>query len=145
MAKTNRYINATAAFTPSGGSSTPAGGLTHYSFAQNEEVQKFSGDGDRFPTTVVQTYADPMLSITVADIRAFATVTLGTKGTVILTVADAKNGVTALGGGFTITGTNALISADSPTGQHRNYASNTYTFHGESADGTTSPFSIAAL
>jgi hypothetical protein len=145
MAKTNRYINATASFTPTAGTLTPATGLTNYSYAQNEEIQKFSGDGDRFPTTVVQTYADPMISITVGDIRAFSTVALGTKGTVILTVNDAKNIATTAGGGFTITGINALISADNPIGAHRNFASNTYTFHAESADGTTNPFSSAAL
>lgn len=145
MAATKRQINAIFVFTPSGGSLTAATGLTSYNFNNNIEVTKFSGDFDRFPTLVVQTYADPSLSITVADIFAFSGVALGVKGSAVLTIADAKNGVTASGGGRTITGSNALIMSDDPTGQHRQVAQNTYVFTAESTDGTTNPWAIAAL
>jgi len=145
MAATKRYINATVAFTPSGGSSTPATGLTSYNFPANIELQKFDGDADKFTTTLAQTHADPVLTVTVADIFALTSVAYGTRGTVVLTVSDAKNGVTTSGGGRTITGSNVVIGADDPTGSHRQFASNTYSFHGESTDGVTSPWAVAAL
>jgi len=104
-------------------------------------VQKFSGDADHFPTTVVEDFRDPSISLTCADQAWIDTVALGGMFTsVAATHKDAKG---ATGGNITYTLSNAIAESSSDQGSHKAFGSGQVKFTGQSADGVTSPLAIS--
>ena len=60
MAATKRQMNVTSCtFTPTSGSSTTYTGVTSVATDHGGSLIKFSGDGDRYPTTTVNDFNDP--------------------------------------------------------------------------------------
>lgn len=145
---TNRYVNVTAlTWTPSGGSATTITGTTQLGFDPAGSVIKFSGDGDRLPTTVIGDYNDPKVTLNGADIIKFLGLANGARGKLEWKIPDAKGGVSAGGGGyqFTSTTTGAVIVNTPVQSQHRQFASGSVEVAFESADGVTMPISFTAL
>jgi len=122
-------------------------GVTSLNFDSGGSLVPFSGDGDRYNTTVVNDFNEPEFSLESADLKALNALTPGTRGVFTATINDAKNGITALGGGFTITtaaGT-AIVKTHSASLAHRQYGKGTLSIMVESADGTTNPASYSPL
>lgn len=142
MAATKRQFNwGPVTFTPSGGSLTTATGVTGVNIDGGGSLAKFSGDGDRFPTTVVNDFNDPTITVTLADTIWAMAIPIGTRGTLVCVHKDAK---AAVGGAITFTLINAICASNNAGGQHRQFGQTTIMFSAESADGTTNPLSSAA-
>jgi hypothetical protein len=141
-----KHVNwAPCAFTPTGGSATTYTGVTTAGIDPNGSLLKFDGDGDRYTTTIINDFNDPVITITCTDIGAMRAWPVGTVGTLVLTHLDARNVATAGGGALLYTLVNAIV-ADFPfTGAHRQYATGTITFNTFSSDGITNPLSVTAL
>ena len=71
MPATKRFMNWTGvAFTPSGGTATPITGVTSVAIDTGGSLAKFSGDGDRYNTTVVNDFNEPVVTVQAADLAA---------------------------------------------------------------------------
>jgi len=141
MASTKRSVNWTTVTY----NSATITGVTAVSFDTGGSLLPFSGDGDKYPTTIINEMNNPTASVTTADVAAATAIPPGTRSSLVATLNDAKNGVTASGGGRTFTLANAIAQSNPVSGQHRQYASATLTFLAESSDGTTNPLSSSAL
>lgn len=144
MPATKRQMNWTGlSMTPSGGSAVTPTGVTNVQYRHQGSVQKFSGDGDRFPTTVVADFADPMFVVTVADINAILGL-FGQRGSFTVTHKDAK---LAAGGSIQYTAANpAAVYFDGDAGgAHRQFGQGTLNVCFESADGQTNPVSTSLV
>ncbi|WP_422932038.1 hypothetical protein [Singulisphaera sp. PoT] len=141
MAATKRQMNWTGVgFTPVSGTLTTCTGVTQVQFNIGGSLVKFSGDGDRFPTTVVNDFNDPSMQVTTADLNWLLSIPPGTRGTATATHKDAKG---ATGGNMVYTLANAICENPQVGGQHRQIGSGSTTFYAESSDGTTNPLSYA--
>jgi hypothetical protein len=141
-----RHLNwPTVTFTPAGGSLGAITGVQDFEIAPGGNLIKHSGDGDRAPTTVVNDYNDPTVTVTHRDLTAQHALVPGVRGVLVGTHADAKNGVVVGGGGYTVTLTNAVIGDNPSGGRHRQFGEARTMFSAESADGTTSALAYAAL
>ena len=128
-------------FTPQGGTATAISGVTSVQIDSGGSLAKFGGDGDRFPTTIVNDYNEPMISVSSADLSAIRANPVGTVGTVSATHNDAKNGTAA--GAVTYTMVNAVVSDDKVSGAHRQFGQGTVSFAAFSSDGVTNPLSTS--
>jgi hypothetical protein len=141
MAATKRQMNwAPVGFTPTLGTLSTATGVTQVAISIGGSLVKFSGDGDRFPTTVVNDFNDPSMQITSADLNWLLSIPPGTRGVAVATHKDAK---LATGGGMVYTLSNAICESPQAGGQHRQIGSGSITFFAESTDGTTNPLSYS--
>jgi hypothetical protein len=109
------------------------------------EVITHSGDADVFPTTKVLSFQDPQVMVTARDHTVINSLALGTRGTLVLTIDDAKNANTASSGGYTATLSNAILADKSTEATHRQYGQGDLTWEAESTDGITNPLGFAAL
>lgn len=140
MAASKRQMNwAPVTFTPSGGTASTATGVTNVAINTGGNLVKFSGDGDRFTTTVVNDYNDPTVTVTSADAAWLLGIGPGSRGALVATHKDAKG---ATGGELTFTLSNAVANSPTWGGQHRQIGSGTIDFAAESADGVTNPLSF---
>ena len=140
MAATKRQMNWTAvSFYPTGGSALTATGVTSCSIDLGGSLVKFSGDGDRGPSTVVNDFNEPMVKITTADIAWATQFAPGTVGVLTLTHNDAK---LATVGAIVYTMTPAVVQSPSNSGQHRQIGSADIDFVGVFSDGQTNPLSF---
>lgn len=141
MAATKRQFNWEAVgFTPTLGTLQTITGVTNVAIAGGGTLAKFSGDNDRYPTTVVNDFNDPTVTITSADIIALSAFATGQRGVVTATHRDAKG---ATGGGITYTLTGAVVANVDVGGAHRQFGSGTVSFSVESSDGQTNPIGTA--
>src|SRR6478736_9280657 len=107
MSTTKRFMNWTGvSFTPKGGSPMPITGVTSIQIDSGGSLVKFSGDGDRYSTSVVNDFNDPTVTVHSADLAAVRAFPVGTVGTFTATHNDARNGVGA--GAVTYTLSNAV-------------------------------------
>ncbi len=142
MAATKRQMNVTSCiFTPTGGSATTYTGVTGVNIDTGGSLAVFSGDGDRFPTTVVNDFNDATVSIQCADMAAAYANPNGTRGTLVYVSKDAK---LATGGNITVTVATAIIENITFNTAHRQYGQFSVNFKTESADGSTNPISFTA-
>ena len=143
MASSKRSINTTSVSM----AGTTITGVTNFAADQGGQTVKFAGDGDRFNTTVVQVFAEPTLQVTTADLNALRTLVPGTRGVFTATINDSKSGITAAGGGFTVTtASNTAIVENNPfSAAHRTFGTGTISIVTESADGVTNPISFVTL
>ncbi len=142
MPATKRLMNWTGVtFTPTGGTAVSITGVTSISFESGGSLAKFSGDGDRFSTTVVNDFNDPSVVVQAADLASIRANPVGTAGTFTATHNDAKNGLGS--GAMTYTLTNAVVANNPIHGGHRQFGLGTLTLAAYSSDGVTNPLSIA--
>jgi hypothetical protein len=128
-------------FTPLNGSATTITGVTSVTFDSGGSVARFAGDGDRFVTTMVNDFNDPVVTIHAADLGALHANPVGTVGTFTATHNDAKNGVAT--GAVTYTVANAVIAACQIHGAHRQFGQGSLTIGAFSGDGVTNPISTS--
>ena len=90
---TNRFMNwSLVSFTPVGGSTQLFTGVSSVKIDAGGSLAKFSGDADRFNTTVVCDFNEPSIEIQTADAAAVRANPPGTVGTFAATLNDARNG-----------------------------------------------------
>jgi hypothetical protein len=144
MSATKRFMNWTAvSFTPTGGSTTVITGVASVSIDSGGSLVRFSGDGDRYNTTVVNDHNDPVVTVHSADLAAIRANPAGIVGTFTATHNDARNGANT--GAITYTLTNAVIANCPVQGAHRQFGQGTLTITAFSADGITNPLSTTIV
>ena len=126
-------------FTPQGGAPTPITGVTSIQLDSGGSLLKFSGDGDRYSTTVVNDFNDPTVTVHTADLAAVQSFPVGTVGTFTATHNDAKNGTGT--GAITYILTNAVVASNPIQGSHRQFGQGVLTLAAYSIDGVTNPLS----
>jgi hypothetical protein len=142
MSATKRFMNWTGiAFTPVGGPATTITGVTSVAIDSGGSLARFSGDGDRFVTTMVNDFNEPSVTVQSADLAALRANPVGTVGTLTATHNDAKNGSGS--GAVTYTLANAVVSACQVHGSHRQFGQGSLTFGAFSSDGVTNPLSTS--
>ena len=142
MATTKRFMNWTGVtFTPLNGAPTAITGVTSIVIDAGGNLLKFSGDGDRYNTTVVNDFNEPTVTVHSADLAAVRAFPVGTVGTFTATHNDAKNGVGS--GAVTYTLSNAVIASNPIHGAHRQFGQGTLTLTAYSPDGVTNPLSTS--
>lgn len=141
MPSTKRFMNwSNVAFTPQGGTPTPISGVQSVEIDSGGHLLKFSGDGDRYPTTIVHDLSEPTVTVHASDLAAIQAHPVGTVGTLTATHNDARNGSGV--GSITYTMTNAVIAGNPVRGAHRQFGLGTLTLTAFSSDGVTNPLSI---
>jgi hypothetical protein len=122
-------------------------GVTQLSYDRGGQNEKFSGDGDRFPTTVVGVFEDPTLVVSGANVAKLHGLTNGTYCTVAWKVPDSRNGIAAGGGGLQFTTAAAAgVSRTSQTNHlHKTFAQGSMSWDLRSLDGSTNPVSWTSL
>ena len=142
MSATKRFMNWTGvAFTPLNGTAMTITGVTSVTIDTGGSLAKFSGDGDRYATTVINDFNEPVVTIHSADLSALRANPVGTVGTLTATHNDAKNGIGT--GAVTYTLANAVVAACQVQGAHRQFGQGSVTFHAFSTDGITNPISTS--
>jgi hypothetical protein len=142
MPATNRFMNWTGVtFTPTGGTASTINGVTSVAIDPGGHLLKFAGDGDRYSTTVVNDFNDPVVTVQSADLAAIRANPSGTVGTFTATHNDAKNGSGT--GAITYTLANAIIANSPIQGAHRQFGMGTLTLTAFSTDGVTNPLSTS--
>ena len=140
MPATKRFMNwSSVTFTPQTGQPLPITGVSTVEIETHGNLQKFSGDGDKFFTTVVSDVMDPTVTIHTADLGVIRALPLGTVGTLSATLNDARNGSGS--GAITYTLTNAVVASGAVRGSHRQFGQGTLIFSSFSSDGITNPLS----
>jgi hypothetical protein len=127
-------------FTPDGAPIVNFTGITNVSYDAGGSLAKFSGDGDRYNTTIVNDFNEPTFQVEGADLGAIRSVPVGTLGTFVATHNDAKNGAGA--GAITYT-LRAVVGDEKIGGAHRQFGKGSISFVGFSGDGQTNPLSTA--
>ncbi|WP_435021267.1 hypothetical protein TA3x_002284 [Tundrisphaera sp. TA3] len=142
MSVSKRFMNwSGVSFTPLAGAPTAFTGVTSVSIESGGNLAKFSGDGDRYPTIVVNDFNEPTVTIQSADLAAIRANPVGTIGTVTATHNDARSGTGT--GAITYTLANAVVASCDIGGAHRHFGQGTITFAAYSADGVTNPLSTS--
>ncbi len=142
MAASKRFMNWTGvSFTPLNGSATPITGVTSIQIDSGGSLLKFSGDGDRYNTTVVNDFNEPTVSVHTADLVAVSAFPVGSVGTFTATHNDARNGSGT--GAVTYTLSNAVVASHPLHGTHRQFGQAVLTFTAYSPDGVTNPLSFS--
>jgi hypothetical protein len=144
MSSTKRYMNwSGVTFTPLSGTGTTITGVTSIQIDSGGSLLKFSGDGDRYSTTVVNDFNDPTITINSADLAAVRAFPVGTVGTLTATHNDARNGVGT--GAITYTLNNAVVASNPIHGSHRQFGQGSLTLTSYSIDGVTNPLSTTMM
>ncbi len=140
MPASKRFMNwSGVTFTPQGGQPLSITGVTAIEIDTNGQLLKFSGDGDKFYTTVVTDVMDPTVTIHTADLAAIRATPLGSLGSLSATFNDARNGNGT--GAITYTLSNAVVASGAVRGTHRQFGHGTIVFSSYSSDGITNPLS----
>jgi hypothetical protein len=140
MSATKRFMNwSGVTFTPVNGVATTITGVTSVAIDSGGSLARFSGDGDRYVTTMVNDFNEPVVTVHSADLASLRANPVGTVGTFTATHNDAKNGNGS--GSVTYTLANAVVSACQVQGAHRQFGQGTLTLNAFSSDGVTNPIS----
>lgn len=142
LTASKRFMNwSGVTFTPAGtNTATTFTGVTSVAINAGGSLAKFSGDGDRWMTTVVNDMNDPTITVQSADLGAIRANPAGTFGTFVATHNDARN--LTLTGAITYTVVNAVVQAPDIQGAHRQYGQGTLVLGAYSPDGQTSPLAL---
>lgn len=144
MSASRRYMNWTGvSFTPVSGTPTTVSGVTAVHIDSGGSLAKFSGDGDRYSTTVVNDFNDPSITVHSADLAAVRAFPVGTVGTFTATHNDAQNGSGK--GAITYILTNSVIASNPVQGAHRQFGQGVLTVSSFSTDGVTNPLSTSIV
>jgi hypothetical protein len=142
MSATKRFMNwSKVSFTPINGTATTITGVTSVTIDSGGSLAKFSGDGDRYVTTMVNDFNEPIVTIHSADLSSLQANPIGTVGTFTATHNDANNGMGT--GAVTYTVANAVVAACQVQGAHRQFGQGSLTLGAFSGDGVTTPVSTS--
>src|SRR4051812_39798699 len=144
MSSAKRFMNWTGVtFTPANGAPIPITGVTSIQIDSGGSLQKFSGDGDRYSTTVVNDFNDPTVTVHSADLAAVRSFPVGTVGVFMATHNDARSGNGA--GAITYVLNNAVVASNPIHGAHRQFGQGVLTLVSYSPDGVTNPLSSTSI
>lgn len=132
-------------YTPNSGSAILLGKMKDWSYDEGISRVQDGGDYDAFPTVNLCDWQNPTLTLSTFGVFNLKLVSPATVGVVTGKVHDSFSGITAGGGGHTITLSNASLMTRSGSGSHRQIARGQLAFCAYSMDGVTSPLAIAAL
>ncbi len=83
MPATKRFMNWTGvSFTPNGGSPTAITGVTSIVIDTGGNLVRFSGDGDRYSTTIINDHNEPVVTVHSGDLEAIRAHPSGLSSTV---------------------------------------------------------------
>lgn len=140
MAATKLQLNpSSVVFQPSGGNNTTITKITSVSIDYGGTLLPFSGDNDRFPTTIVNAMNQPRVSVTGGDIAALQAYAAGQIGTLYVTHADAK---AAANGAIVYTCINCVVENMPSQAPHQQFGTATLSMLLYSSDGSTHPISF---
>lgn len=140
MAASKLQMNwAAVGFTPTGGTLISIIKVTEVNFDPGGSLKPYSGDVDRFPTTMVNDMNNPKATVMTGDVATVQALAPGTIGEFTATWKDAK---LATGGDILYTLANAVVETNPAGGKHADYGSATLTLRAFSADGATNPLSF---
>lgn len=140
MAATKLQLNPTSVvFAASGGGNTTLTKITSVDIDPGGSLITFSGDNDRYPTTVVNAMNNPRASLRGGDIATYQGLAIGTAGTLSVTHADAK---AATSGAIVYTLANAVVENNPSSAPHGTFGAGSLSFVLFSSDGSTSPISF---
>jgi hypothetical protein len=146
MPASKRHVNwSGVAFTPTAASAINITGVQNVEINPNGNLLEHSGDADRMPTTIINDYQDPEISVTHRDLNAQHSLPPGTRGAFAATHNDAKNGTTTGGGAYAVALSNAIIANNPGGGGHRQWGEGTLSMKAESTDGITSPLAFTSV
>jgi hypothetical protein len=147
VASSNRTINVgPVTWTPApAGSPVTLTGIKSANYDEKVEVTKESADFDLFNTIAAVTHYEPTMSLETINPYQLMSTAGGARGTLLVTIRDALSGVTASGGGYTLSMANAFIEQRSQSYKHRAYGTQTLNFGCYSTDGSTHPVTVTAL
>lgn len=133
--------------TPTTAAQVAITGVTSFDIDPQGSAQKFSGDGDRYPTTVVSDFVDNLITIVAADLQAIRTLVPGTYGALAALHKDARKATASATSGhigdiaYAVADPNLMVVNNPTGGQHRQYGQGRLICCAESTDGTTNPLS----
>lgn len=102
----------------------------------------FLGDMNIYPIVAAISESHPTMTFTLGDVGSAELLEIGTTGSLVATLADAKG---QTGGGVTFTCTSATVGNVQTQAQHGQFASSTITWAGVSSDGLTNPFVVSRV
>lgn len=120
-------------------------GVTSVDIDPQGEVKKFDGDGDMFPTTIAHTFSDPQITVQFANLTVAHLLSPGLRGAFSSTHNDAKNGVGAGGGAYTVNLAHAMVNNTTTGGKHREFGEASIILSAESVDGVTPTLTFSAV
>jgi uncharacterized protein RhaS with RHS repeats len=129
-------------FTPSGGSLTAIVKVQEVQVDPGGSLIDYQGDGDRFPTTVVNAMNNPKATVRTGDIATILGFVPGTVGIFTGTHNDAKG---ASGGAIVYVMINSVVENSSNGGAHAQYGEGTLSMRAFSSDGVTNPLSFTRV
>jgi hypothetical protein len=140
MAATKLQVNWSAvSFTPSGGSLQAITKVNDVQFDPGGQLLPYSGDTDRYPTTIINQMNNPRATVRSGDVANLQGFVPGTVGTFNATFKDAK---LATGGDMLYVLSNAVIENAPGGGTHAQYGEATLSMLAYSSDGVTSPLAF---
>lgn len=139
MSATGRQMNWTAVSFGSSPSPTAINGVNEVRVDPGGALKTYSGDTDKFPTTIVSDTQNPKVTVTTANVAIAQGFNCGTIGTVSATFQDAK---LATGGAIVYTASNAVVENSEGGGAHQEFGEATISFLCYSSDGVTSPIAF---
>jgi hypothetical protein len=134
-------------WTPEGTSPTPLTltGVQNIQLDYRPQIIDHRGDADVFPTTKSLVGMDPLATVTFRDLIKLHALAPGTRGSLISTHRDSRNGITSAGGAYTVQMNLGIVEGNTSGGQYAQYGEGSLMISGESADGITNPMVFAAL
>ncbi len=114
--------------------------ITGGSVGYGGKLISFSGDGDIFPTVVVNNMNDPHASFTTGDIGTLFGFVPGTTSTLLATLGDAK---LATGGAINFSMINAVFETSEVSDSHAQYGVGNASWLAYSNDGLTNPLTFS--
>lgn len=147
MSASNRYMNwSGASFTPSpSGTAVAIDGIINCEINRDGEVVRFKGDLAVFTQLLAMPAQNRVITLTVLNIGKLQTIPLGSRGSIVVNLADAVNGVTTGGGGLLFTLGTCLVVNNDAAGAHAKEGTGTISFEGYASDGATDPLVVTAL
>lgn len=146
MPSTSRTINVgPVTWTPASGSPVTLTGIKSANYDEKIEVIKETADAELFNTVAAAVHFEPTMALETINPYQLTTTVGGARGSLVITIRDAYNGVTTAGGGYTLTMANAFLETRSQSYKKNAYGTQNVTFGAISADGTTHPVTVAAL
>lgn len=119
--------------------SAPITRVSQVSFTQGGTLSPYSGDGDHFPTVIVNLMNKPRATVTSADAAAIMAIAPGETGSFSATHKDAKG---STGGDILYVLANAVAENAETSGAHGQFGSATLSLMAFSSDGVTNPLSF---
>jgi hypothetical protein len=142
MSASKRFMNWTnVTWTPAGSGSVAmtATGVAQVQVDTGGSLVKFSGDGDRYNSLLVNDFNEPTMTVQLADLAFVNSLQTGMLGTLSATHNDARNGAGAGAITYNLVG---VINKRPLSGGHRQFGQGSFQVDGYSADGSTNPLSL---